>query len=184
MKYNVDYVKENKDKDFISFWGVKDHKDKYRFLSNFYPCQIEVTHFDSKQVKKFKSSEQLFMYKKAILFEDFKVADTIFKVNKDSPQFYKNQGRKVKGFDEDTWNENKYDLMKATLYEKFSQNTYLKKWLLNTGNSILVETSPFDRIWGIGLKNTDSGWKNVDRWKGENLLGFCLMEVRDDLNKL
>jgi ribA/ribD-fused uncharacterized protein len=64
---------------------------------------------------------------------------------------------------------------------KFSQDESLKKFLLSTGDKILVESSPYDSIWGIGMLETDPGVNNPVLWKGENLLGFALMEVRDEL---
>ena len=66
---------------------------------------------------------------------------------------------------------------------KFSQNQNFKDFLLSTGDKILVEASPYDRIWGIGMLETDNRAENPLLWNGENLLGFALMEVRDQLRR-
>lgn len=90
-------------------------------------------------------------------------------------------GRKVKNFDPDIWNEHKYGIVKKGNFLKFSQNERFKEFLLSTDNKILVEASPYDTIWGIGMLETDPNAKNPAQWNGENLLGFALMEVRDEL---
>ncbi|SHF05931.1 conserved hypothetical protein, ribA/ribD-fused [Chryseobacterium takakiae] len=90
-------------------------------------------------------------------------------------------GRKVKKFDLDIWNEHKYEIVKKGNFLKFSQNEGFKEFLLSTDNKILVEASPYDTIWGIGMLETDPNTKNPVQWNGENLLGFALMEVRDEL---
>lgn len=64
---------------------------------------------------------------------------------------------------------------------KFSQNPDLKEFLLGTGDAVIVEASPYDKIWGIGLKANDERARNPETWRGENLLGFALMDVREEL---
>lgn len=71
--------------------------------------------------------------------------------------------------------------MKKGNFLKFSQNEKLKEFLLSTDNKIIVEASPYDAIWGIGMLETDRDAQNPLLWKGENLLGFALMEVRNEL---
>ena len=68
-------------------------------------------------------------------------------------------------------------------YLKFSQNPHLRNYLINTGNRILVEASPYDRIWGIGISEKDAVQETPNNWRGLNLLGFALMEVRDRLQE-
>ena len=92
-------------------------------------------------------------------------------------------GRKVKNFDEKKWNETKYSIVFAGNLLKFSQDENLKDFLLSTKNDIIVEASPYDKIWGMGMSADDEFVENPTRWKGENLLGFALMEVRDELSK-
>ena len=87
----------------------------------------------------------------------------------------RNFGRYVQNFNQSVWDTKKYDIMKRGLIEKFSQNTELKKALLDTNDAILVEASPYDTIWGIGLGEKDA---KIKKWRGENLLGKALIDVR------
>ncbi|MEP2236791.1 MAG: NADAR family protein, partial [Maribacter sp.] len=86
-------------------------------------------------------------------------------------------------FDADIWNRHKYDIVKKGNYLKFKQNEDLLTFLLSTNNRILVEASPHDNIWGIGMTANDEHIQNPDMWKGQNLLGYALMEVRDSLKE-
>lgn len=88
-------------------------------------------------------------------------------------------GRLVQNFNQTVWDANKFELMKRGLLEKFSQNTALKNALLDTNAAVLVEASPYDTIWGIGLNELDA---KVKKWRGENLLGKALMDVRSLLS--
>ena len=98
------------------------------------------------------------------------------------PKSYKSLGRKIKGFDAAVWDSHKYNIVVEGNKAKFSQNPLLRNYLLSTGNAVLVEASPYDRIWGIGMYESQARSGSVDSWKGENLLGYALMEVRDWLN--
>ncbi len=120
------------------------------------------------------------MYKKALLFEDLSTAEKILQT--DDPKKQKALGRKVNGFREDIWNIHKFDIVVKGNLLKFSQNENLKKQLLATEDKILVEGSPYDKIWGVGLKWDDPKILNSANWKGENLLGMALMKTRDILN--
>lgn len=93
-------------------------------------------------------------------------------------------GRKVRNFDETIWNEIKYATVLNGNYLKFTQNSELRKFLLSTGDSVLVEASPYDGIWGIKMGETDENARNPLKWNGENLLGFALMEVRDEIRRV
>ena len=84
-------------------------------------------------------------------------------------------------FDEKIWNEKRFDIVVQGSIAKFSQNPALKDFLLNTGGRILVEASPVDKIWGIGMAQDDDHIDNPLKWQGLNLLGFSLMVVRDRL---
>lgn len=119
------------------------------------------------------------MAQKALLFNDQKMFEKIIACNK--PAEAKELGRYVTGFDEQVWNESKYEIVKNGNIHKFNQNAALLNYLLNTGDRVLVEASPVDRIWGIGLAQDDEDITNIYTWRGENLLGFALMEVRDFL---
>lgn len=176
MQRNLEWAKENKDLNFIGFWGVYDQNKEF---SNFYNSPFVYMDGDKELV--FENNEKFFMYMKAIHFKDEQAAKEILALNSTNGQDYKRIGRKVKNFNEQEWESVRCSLMIKGLILKFSQSDYLKEKLLNTQNAILVETSKYDRIWGIGLDKGNPNWKNPDKWLGKNLLGFCLMEVRNIL---
>jgi len=119
------------------------------------------------------------MYGKAKLFGD---ADAMEKaLNAKNPSAVKAVGRAVKGFDQTTWDANKFDLVVKANLAKLSSNEDLRDFLISTGKRVLVEASPVDKVWGIGLAQDDLAASNPNLWKGENLLGFALMEVREQL---
>ena len=123
--------------------------------------------------------EQYMMAGKARLFGDSEILAEILSENR--PDAIKKLGRRVRNFDSDVWKAHKYDIVVEGNLCKFSQNPGLREFLLSTGNSILVEASPFDCIWGIGLKESDPRAQDPLQWKGQNLLGFALTEVRSHL---
>ncbi|MCL4145044.1 UNVERIFIED_CONTAM: hypothetical protein GTU68_065736 [Idotea baltica] len=121
------------------------------------------------------------MAEKARLFNDRINLEKI--INSKSPGQAKQYGREVLGFKEDVWLANRSKIVKKANIEKFSQNEALKDYLLSTRNRVLVEASPVDTIWGIGLAKDSEHITNPLKWRGLNLLGFALMEVRDILMK-
>ena len=129
--------------------------------------------------QKYVTAEQYMMHKKALLFNDKNTADKIIK--SDSPATQKSLGRKVKGFDEKIWRKHREQIVYDGNYAKFSQNEYLLKELLDTGDKILVEASPVDKIWGIGLAEENKDAYNPVKWRGLNLLGKVLTQVKHDL---
>ena len=158
------------------------HKHTHEFFfssnspySNFYPIEYKLSGHT------FTSSEQGFMYGKAILFNDKKHAEQI--LYSKNPQNAKRLGRQVVGFDQKTWNKNKENIMYDNCYAKFKQNQDILVTLLKTKNKILVEASPTDKIWGIGLAEKDASKTPVKYWPGENLLGSVLMKVRSKLQE-
>lgn len=158
----------DKDRDnYIFFWG---ENDKFGFLSNFYPAKF--TH----NTKNFNCSEQYFMKMKQEMFDpDNKVlANSI--MNETKPKQIKRFGRQVSNYNENVWNTNRYVHMLNANYLKFTQNPELKQKLLDTENKILVEASPYDKIWGIGFTKAKA-LENKNLW-GQNLLGKVLMELR------
>jgi ribA/ribD-fused uncharacterized protein len=118
---------------------------------------------------------------KAKLFNDHETLEEVLK--SETPNQAKSLGRKVKNFDPKIWDEHKYEIVRHGNYLKFSQNDKLKEFLLSTNTKTLVEASPYDTIWGIGMLETDPKAVNPSFWNGENLLGFALMEVRDLLKE-
>ncbi len=119
------------------------------------------------------------MAEKARLFNDEPVLNRILKAR--SPGEAKKLGRLVKGFNEEKWSEHRFDIVCRANYAKFSQNPKLKQFLINTGTKVLVEASPVDKIWGVGLAATHDHIHNPRLWKGLNLLGYALMVVREPL---
>jgi len=90
-------------------------------------------------------------------------------------------GRRVRDFEPNIWAEHCFDIVCEGNFYKFSQHSDLKSFLLNTKDRVLVEASPVDRIWGIGMAQDHEHAENPRLWKGSNLLGFALMEVREQL---
>jgi hypothetical protein len=117
------------------------------------------------------------MYRKAILFSDPLIASTILTTA--LPADVKRLGQQVHNFDQHVWNAHRLDIVKQGNWLKFTQNPHLRDLLLQTGDKVLVEASPLDKIWGIGKKEADA-LANQDRW-GLNLLGLALMDVRERL---
>jgi ribA/ribD-fused uncharacterized protein len=127
----------------------------------------------------FTCAEQYMMYGKALLFEDAAVAAEILAA--DHPRKHKALGRKVANFDDARWKANRIAIVRAGNRAKFRQNPELLAALLATRGTTLVEASPYDRIWGIGLAATDARAQDPKQWKGQNLLGAILTELRDEL---
>ena len=127
----------------------------------------------------YHTAEQFMMAQKAVLFGDEEIRREIMAAK--HPKQYKDLGRKIKGFVQDVWDKNCCDIVIRGNVAKFSQNEDMKAFLLNTKERVLVEASPFDKIWGIGMKEDDPRAENPTLWNGTNFLGFCLMEVRDIL---
>lgn len=130
----------------------------------------------------YNCSEQYMMHKKALLFGDNETATKILETK--IPREQKALGRLVKGFSPIIWDQDKYEIVCNACMLKFTQNPILLAELLNTGNKILVEASPYDKIWGIGMKENDEGIDEEENWKGENLLGYALNDTRNYIKNL
>lgn len=153
--------------EFEFFWGPNFP------YSQFYACEFTIDDIT------FNCTEQYMMYNKAMLFEDEEVAEMVLKEN--DPRQHKKLGRKVKNFDQKTWDANCSAIVERGNKAKFSQNEELKATILETHPKTIVETSPHDKIWGIGLhKNDPLAWDR-STWKGLNLLGQALTKIRDEL---
>ena len=174
----VNHVNRGKKVKYLFFWG---HQSKGNTISKSCFSQWYTSPF-SENSNSFATAEHYMMYGKAKLFGD---TDAMQKaLNAKNPGAVKAVGRAVKGFDGAIWDANKFDLVVKANLAKFSSNDDLKCFLINTSNRVLVEASPVDKIWGIGLAQDDEAASNPNLWKGENLLGFALMEVREKLLKL
>jgi len=119
------------------------------------------------------------MAEKARLFDDAEMLEAI--LNAPDPKSAKALGRKVQGFDQDTWNANRVAIVTRGNVAKFEQNEELKTFLLSTGGTILVEAAGRDGIWGIGLGKDNEKSRDPRTWRGRNLLGIVLTEVREQL---
>lgn len=142
-------------------------------LSQWYPCQFEVDGVT------YTSAEQYMMAEKAKLFGDEEIRTEILSIS--DPRTCKALGRKVKNFDKAVWDKKKEDIVRNGNFEKFMQNNALRNFLLSTGDKVLVEASPTDRVWGIGLGKNNPDALDPQKWRGQNLLGFTLMAVRKDM---
>jgi len=130
----------------------------------------------------YNCSEQWMMAEKARLFGD---TGTLAKILVSiEPREQKALGRQVKGFDKAKWDKVARDVVYKGCFAKFSQNPDLKKTLFDTEGTTLVEASPEDRIWGIGLSKHDPRAQNRPTWRGKNWLGEVLTKVREDLKAL
>ncbi|MES1909599.1 MAG: hypothetical protein MHM6MM_002313 [Cercozoa sp. M6MM] len=132
---------------------------------------------DSEQT--YTSAEQYMMAEKARLFGDYSMRRQILAVN--NPRKQKALGRKVRDFDAQMWHEQGLDIVTQGNFLKFSQNEHLAQALLETGDKTIVEASPYDTIWGIGMHFDDPDAIDPSKWRGTNLLGQALMRVRSRL---
>lgn len=182
MKYSLQWLQnqvENKPGlDYLFFWGHTQKQagiiDKSCF-SQWFPSPFYVDDVC------YKTAEHWMMVKKALLFNDNNSAAQI--IVADKPSSAKAIGRTVTNFNAALWNEQAFNIVVEGNKHKFSQNAALKDFLFGTGNQIIVEASPADAVWGIGLAQDAADAGNPLKWPGNNLLGFALMEVRDLLSK-
>jgi ribA/ribD-fused uncharacterized protein len=161
---------------YVFFWGHKksDTVTKSCF-SQWYESPFIINGIT------YTTAEHYMMAEKALLFNDEEIYQKIIACN--SPGEAKNLGRKVRNFDQSIWETNRFDIVVKGNFEKFSQHADLATFLISTYKRVLVEASPVDHIWGIGLDQNNANAKNPYAWNGTNLLGYALMEVRDILTQ-
>ena len=159
---------------YVFFWRPPSQDPSPQAcLSQWAPSPFEVAG------QRYLTAEHWMMAEKARLFSDDDVVAQILVA--DSPGAAKALGRKVRGFDDKVWRAARTRIVARGNLAKFSQNEELKKHLLETGKAVLVEAAPRDRIWGIGLGAKNPKASDPALWRGLNLLGFALMQVRDAL---
>ncbi|GGP58898.1 hypothetical protein GCM10010231_32230 [Streptomyces sindenensis] len=161
---------------YLPFWGHRPRPDGRLgagCLSQWWPSPFTVDGVT------YASAEHWMMAGKARLFGDPEAEAAA--VTAKSPAAAKKAGRLVRGFDEDVWIRERFALVVAGSVHKFGQDPELAGYLLATGDRVLVEASPVDRIWGIGLAADDERAERPQEWRGLNLLGFALMEAREKL---
>lgn len=154
---------------FTFFW---QENEKYGEFSNLYQCDFEIDGFQ------YFCVEQYMMAQKAKLFHDTKNYTKIIRA--DTPKECKSLGRQVTPFDGDQWDAVKYEIVKTGNRAKYEQNPGLRLLLLATGDSIVAEASPHDKVWGIELDAQTAVQTDPASWPGENLLGRILMELREE----
>ncbi|MDO4329009.1 MAG: NADAR family protein [Lachnospiraceae bacterium] len=161
---------------FLFFWGhtpSADGRITETCCSQWWMCNFTIDGIT------YTCAEQYMMAEKARMFHDQEMLEQI--MNAKHPKEMKAYGRAVKNFDKTTWDHACYELVKKGNVAKFSQNPELWNFLKSTKKRILVEASPRDRIWGIGMGKSNPDAECPLKWKGTNLLGFALTEARDIL---
>ncbi|MBE6495906.1 MAG: NADAR family protein [Methanobrevibacter thaueri] len=153
--------------------GFHNPDEENGYLSNWHLSRFEVDGIE------YSSMEQYMMHQKAIYFKDDAIADEI--MDTDDPRVIKELGRKVSNFNSSYWNGIRQIVVYRGLYAKFSQNDELAEKLKSTGDAVLAECSYGDRIWAIGISMDDDDRFDISKWKGQNLLGYALMMVREQL---
>ena len=164
---------------YLFFWGNQPSKTgdiTKSCLSQWWLQDFEVAGI------MYRSTEHWMMAEKARLFSDDKALTRILAAH--SPAEAKKLGREIRDFVPGVWEAHKYQIVKTGNFHKFSQHKPLERFLVATNDRVLVEASPVDTIWGIGLAADAAEAQDPSRWQGPNLLGFALMEVRDQLRTI
>lgn len=171
----INHLTEGSKVKYVFFWGHRKPQQGVgkSCFSQWYEAPFE---YDG---NRYLTAEHFMMAEKARLFEDQEAAQKAALAK--TPGEAKRIGREVKGFDEEIWLQHRFDIVVKANLLKFSQNNDLKNYLLNTGERVLVEASPVDSIWGVGLAVDDPLVESPESWQGLNLLGFALMEAREQL---
>jgi ribA/ribD-fused uncharacterized protein len=170
----VHLVDSGESPNYLFFWGhAPDHNGRVTksCFSQWWESPFEIDGCV------YPTAEHYMMAAKARLFGDVDAFDRVLKVG--HPKQAKDAGRGVTGFDEEIWLKYRFDIVTTANEAKFRQNPGLSDFLLSTGDRILVEASPVDPVWGIGRASSDVHAGSPKDWKGLNLLGFALMEVRE-----
>jgi ribA/ribD-fused uncharacterized protein len=180
MKYSVNKLNDRSEQQYLFFRNPTPNVDvdiaDKSCLSQWQPSKFKVDADD------YVFAEQYMMAEKARFFEDEKIEEQILQAS--DPTKIKAFGENVTNFDQAEWEKVKYSVVLNGNYYKFSQNKEMRDFLLSTADKILVQASPSDTIWGVELNEDDSEVHGLTPWKGRNLLGFALMEVRDELQKI
>ncbi|MFJ7295350.1 NADAR family protein [Streptomyces collinus] len=161
---------------YLHFWGHRPRPDGRigaSCLSQWWPAPFTVDGVA------YATAEHWMMAAKARLFEDAAAERAALAAG--HPAEAKKAGRLVRGFDEAVWARERFRIVVEGSVHKFGAHPELLAYLLGTGDRVLVEASPVDRVWGIGLAADDEAAMDPERWRGPNLLGFALMEARERL---
>lgn len=172
----VRWLAEGGSAQYLYFWGHRkpaDGRIGKSCFSQWYEAAFEI------ESQRYPTAEHYMMAEKARLFGDEAVLARVLEAA--NPGAAKALGREVRGFDEALWTQHRFKLVVRGNLAKFGQNPALAQFLLTSGSRVLVEASPADRIWGVGLAEGDPRIAQPGNWCGLNLLGFALMEVRSQL---
>ncbi|MEN8653823.1 NADAR family protein [Streptomyces sp. 21So2-11] len=162
---------------YLPFWGHRPNRDGTPgagCLSQWWEADF------SEDGHTYRSAEHYMMAHKAWLFGDPATASKILEAG--HPADAKKLGRQISGFDNAVWNAERFGIVVRGNIAKFGRHDDLREFLLGTRDRVLVEASPMDRIWGIGLAADDERSASPATWNGLNLLGFALMDARDALS--
>ncbi|MBD8189767.1 NADAR family protein [Pseudomonas viridiflava] len=161
---------------FTFFWGHQRNKTAVTAscFSQWFEAEFVV------DGQRYPTAEHFMMAEKAALFDDQEIRTQILQAP--TPNAAKALGRNVRGFNDKLWLKHRYGIVVQANQAKFFQNPELNDYLMQTGSRVIVEASPVDNIWGIGLAQDNPDVNNPNLWKGLNLLGFALMQVRDGGN--
>ncbi|MGW1917231.1 NADAR family protein [Streptomyces sp. NPDC002076] len=162
---------------YLHFWGHRPRPDGRlgaSCLSQWWPSPFTVDGVE------YATAEHWMMAGKARLFGDAEAERRVLAAG--HPAEAKKAGRLVQGFDDGVWERERFRIVVEGSVHKFASDDDLRGFLLGTGDRVLVEASPVDRIWGIGLAADDEAASDPERWRGPNLLGFALMEARERLS--
>lgn len=174
----IQTVQSGKRVKYVHFWGHTKRVDGQVTKACF--SQWYGSKFEENGIT-YPTAVHYMMAEKARLFGDPEQLEKILQAK--SPGAAKAEGRNVKGFDQDIWVQKRFDIVAQANTLKFGQDTNIGDFLLATNTRVLVEASPRDRIWGIGLQKTHDHAEVPQKWRGLNLLGFALMEARSRLNQ-
>ncbi|NEA55951.1 NADAR family protein [Streptomyces sp. SID13666] len=172
----IEYARPGRRVKYVHFWGHQPQRDGSvgaGCFSQWWPSPFTVNGVE------YATAEHWMMAGKARLFGDAEAERAA--VTAVHPKAAKAAGRSVRGFDDATWQRERFELVVEGSVAKFGQHPELRDYLLGTNERVLVEASPLDRIWGIGLAGDDERAQDPARWRGLNLLGFALMEARTRL---
>jgi hypothetical protein len=163
-----------KERDYLN-----EYKQYVFFYNGFLSNWADTPFLDPKSGIPYNCSEQYMMHQKALLFNDHDIAMKVLK--KKFPGDQKALGRKVKGFDKEIWDKHARNIVYQGCFYKFTQNEDAYNYLMETKGYYLVEASPYDTVWGVGLGGYDEAIQDPKNWQGTNWLGQVLTSLREDL---
>lgn len=172
----VEHLAKGHAVDFLFFWGHTQKREGVvdaSCLSQWFPAPFVIDGV------RYATAEHFMMAEKARLFRDAEALPRVLAAP--TPADAKAVGREVRGYDDAAWEAARFAAVVRGNVAKFGQSDALRSFLLGTGDRILVEASPRDRVWGIGMGASNPDARDPARWRGRNLLGFALMEAREQL---